>query len=90
MHDRYYEPEDDDDSEELSERIWDLVNKDPKFDPTDLGNLSEAIGQDNKNVELQQFIRDCVEQKDWAALGLKLYMTSYEYMEEAAEWRLTK
>jgi len=89
MHDRYYEPEDDNSGEELQERIWELVNKDQEFDPSDLGNLSEAIGQDCNNVELQAFIRDCVEQKDWAKLGLKLYSVSYEYMEQAAEYRLT-
>jgi len=86
----YYEAPYDDQADSLEEQIYDLVKNDADFDPTDIGNLSEAIGQDNKNVELQEFIRDCVEKRNWEALGRKLYMVSYEYQEAAAEYHLTK
>ena len=89
-HDAYYEPEDDYEVDQLQEEIYNLVAKDPKYDPADLSNLSEAIGQDCNNQELQQFIKDCVVAKDWAKLGLKLYQTSWDYQETCAEWHLTK
>jgi hypothetical protein len=88
----YYEAPYDDQAEQdqLNEQAYDLVKNDPKYDPTDLGNLAEAIGQDIHDKNLQDFIRDCVEKKDWAALGRKLYLHSWEYMEQVAEFRLTK
>ena len=88
MHDRYYEPEDDNDAEEFAERIWDMLHNDPEFDPSDMMNMGEAISQESTKEDTQQFIRDCVAAKDWAKLGLKLYTLSYEYQESIAEYRL--
>lgn len=86
----YYEApyDDQEDAERIAEEAYWMVKNDPRYDPTDLNKLSEAIGQDCDNVELQQFIRDCVEAKDWAKLGLKLYTTSFEYWESAAQHHL--
>ena len=89
-HDAYYEPDDDYDSEELQERIYDAVSKDPDYDPANMMNMSEAIGQESDNESVQQFIKDCVAAKDWAKLGLKLYQLSWEYQESIVEYRLTK
>jgi hypothetical protein len=88
MHDRYYEPEDDNDAERIAEEAYDMVMHDPDYDPSDLSKFSEAIGQDCDDVELQQFVRDCIEAKDWAKLGLKLYTHSFEYWEDAAKHHL--
>jgi hypothetical protein len=87
----YYEAPYDDqaEQEELDERIYDLIKNDPDFDPTALGNFAEAIGQDVDDVDLQEFIRDCVEKKDWEKLGRKLYHHSWAYMEKVAEIHLT-
>ena len=86
----YYEApyDDQEDAERIAEEAYWMVKNDPNYDPTDLSKLGEAIGQDCNNVELQQFIRDCVEQKDWAKLGLKLYTVSFEYWESAAQHHL--
>jgi hypothetical protein len=87
----YYEAPYDDqaEQEQLDERLYDAVKNDPEFDPTDLGNFAESIGQDVDDANLQEFIRDCVEKKDWEALGRKLYYHSWAYMEKVAEIRLT-
>lgn len=87
----YYEAPYDDQAEhdELEEQIFEYMKRDEQFDPTELGNFAEAIGQDTNNKDLQAFIRDCVDAKDWEKLGRKLYMVSYEYMEKCAEIHLT-
>ena len=90
MHDRYYEPEDDDYHDQLEEEIYDLVKNDPKYDPADMSNMGEAIAQESTKQDIQDFIRDCVEQKDWAKLGLKLYQVSWDYQESMAEFMITK
>lgn len=88
----YYEAPYDDQAEhdQLDEQIYELVKSDPDYDPTDMSNMGEAIAQESTNAELQQFIRDCVDQKDWAKLGLKLYQVSWDYQESSAEHHLTK
>jgi hypothetical protein len=53
-------------------------------------NMSEAIGQESDNEAVHQFIKDCVQAKDWAKLGLKLYQLSWDYQESIVEYRLTK
>ena len=88
--DSYYEPEDDNSLDALQEQIYDLVNKDPDFNPANLSKMGEAIQQGYQDQELQDFIQDCVDKKDWAKLGLKLYMTSWDYQETCAEWHLTQ
>lgn len=86
----YYEAPWDDqaDAERIAEEAYWLVKNDPRYDPTNLSKLGEAIGQDCSDVEFQEFIRDCVEQKDWAKLGLKIYTKSFEYWESAAKFNL--
>jgi hypothetical protein len=86
----YYEApyDDQEDLEHLQAEIDDLLKYDPDYDCTDLSNLSEAIAQANDDV--QKTVRDYIEQKDWAKLGLKLYTISLEYQEASAEYHLTK
>jgi hypothetical protein len=88
----YYEAPYDDQAEhdQLDEQVYDLVKNDPDYDPTNMSKMGEAIAQESTNLELQQFIRDCVEQKDWAKLGLKLYQVSWDYQESIAEFIITK
>jgi hypothetical protein len=86
----YYEPADDGYLIDLEERIYDAVKKDPEYDPSDLFKWGEALQQSCDNAELQSFLRDCIEQKDWEKLGRKLYYLSFEYQESIAEYYLTK
>jgi len=66
----------------IEERVPELMaTKD--YDPADVSHMSEAISEASKDD--QEIIRDYIEQKDWAKLGQKLYVMSYEYMEKYAE-----
>lgn len=86
----YYEApyDDQEELEHLQAEIDDLLKYDPDYDCTELSNFGEAISQCGD--ETQQTIRDYIEQKDWAKLGLKLYTISLEYQEASAEYHLTK
>jgi hypothetical protein len=53
------------------------------FDPADVSHMAEAISQALEDD--QAIIRDYIEQKDWAKLGMKLFYMSYDYMERFAE-----
>jgi hypothetical protein len=52
------------------------------YDPSDVSHMAEAISEASKDD--QDIIRDYIEQKDWAKLGQKLYVMSYDYMESYA------
>lgn len=80
----YYEPDYDEVAagERLQETINYMLKTDADFDVTDSYNLGEAI-QECSDAD-QQAIRDYVQQKDWAKLGLKLYTISLEYQERMA------
>jgi hypothetical protein len=82
MHDRYYEPEDDD-SDLLDERIADLLNTD--YDPTEYANFAESISEANESD--RQAVEDIIKQStiDYEALGRKLFCMAYDYMEKFAE-----
>jgi hypothetical protein len=82
MHDRYYEPEDDNSGDFIDQRVSELL-KTKEYDPALLHHLSEAISEASDAD--QEIIKDYVEQKDWHKLGLKLYYISAEYMEKYAE-----
>jgi hypothetical protein len=58
-----------------------MTSKD--YDPADVSHMAEAISEASEDD--QATIRDYIEQKDWAKLGLKLYVMSYDYMEKFAE-----
>ena len=66
----------------IEERVASLMHEDD-FDPASVAHLSEAISEASEDD--QQIIRDYIEQKDWAKLGLKLYTMSYDYMEKFAQ-----
>jgi hypothetical protein len=66
----------------IEERVPELMaTKD--YDPSDVSHMAEAISEASKDD--QDIIRDYIEQKDWAKLGQKLYVMSYDYMEKFAE-----
>jgi len=82
MHDRYYEPEDDD-SDLLAERISELMKD--EYSPNQYNHFAEAITEatkaDCESVEtiLQQH------PINYEALGRKLFGMAYDYMEKLAE-----
>jgi len=85
----YYEApyDDQEDLEHLQAEIDELLKYDPDFDCTHTVHFGEAIQQTGDDD--QKIIRDYIEQKDWAKLGLKLYTISLEYQEAMAEIHLT-
>lgn len=82
LHDRYYEPEDDDCGDFIDERTAELLNT-KDYDPSLVHHLAEAISE--ANSEDQITIKDFIDQGNWEALGRKLYYISHEYMEKFAE-----
>lgn len=86
----YYEAPYDDQAEhdELQEQIYEYMRPGENFDPSATHNLAEAIAQSSDNDK--EIIADFINRKEWDKLGAKLYYMSYEYMEKAAEYHLTK
>jgi len=90
MHDRYYEPEDDD-SDLLQDRIADLLNSD-----YDIRNnfslfaegISECSEADKESIIT--ILQGNVNTIDFAALGRKLWAVSFAYAESIAENHATE
>jgi len=55
----------------IEERVPELM-KTEEYDPSDVSHMGEAISEASKDD--QDIIRDYIEQKDWAKLGLKLFV----------------
>ena len=66
---------------EIEERIEELMTS-KEFDPTSTSHISDAIAE--ASPADQETIRDYIEQRDWAKLGQKLYIMTYNYMENFA------
>jgi hypothetical protein len=66
----------------IEERVPELMQT-KDYDPADVSHMAEAISEASKDD--QDIIRDYIEQRDWAKLGQKLYVMSYDYMEKYAE-----
>jgi hypothetical protein len=86
----YYEAPYDDQAEheQMQEEIDYMLKNDPDYDFTNTVRFGEAIQQ--ADDQDQAIIRDYIEQKDWAKLGLKLYSISLTYQERMAEFMITK
>ena len=86
----YYEAPYDDQAEheQMKEEIDYMLKNDPDYDFTNTVRFGEAIQQ--ADDQDQAIIRDYIEQKDWAKLGLKLYSISLTYQERMAEFMITK
>ena len=81
MHDRYYEPEDDD-SDLLADRITELMKSD--YDPTEYAHFAEGVSEAKESD--RQAVESILQQPiiDYEALGRKLFCMTYEYMEDYA------
>ena len=71
-----------DEQEAIEQRTNELMTS-KDYDPADICHMAEAISEASKDD--QDIIRDYIEQKDWAKLGQKLYVMSYDYMEHFAQ-----
>jgi len=90
MHDRYYEPEDDD-SDLLQDRIADLLNSD--YDITKNFSLfAEGISEcsESDKESILTILDGNVNTIDFAALGRKLWAVSFAYAESIAENHATE
>jgi hypothetical protein len=66
----------------IENRVPELMRTED-YDPALVHHLAEAISEASKDD--QEIIKDYIEQSDWAKLGQKLYVMSYNYMEHFAE-----
>jgi hypothetical protein len=82
MHDRYYEPEDDD-SDLLNERISELMKD--EYSPNQYDHFAEAISEASKSD--REAVEIILQQHpiNYEALGRKLFGMAYDYMEKFAE-----
>ena len=86
-HDAYYEPEDDYmDSDELQAEVADLMKD--KYNPCKWDNFNDAFAA-TQNKDDIAFIEQALENRDFEALGRKLWNMSYEYWEDFATKKVT-
>ena len=86
MHDRWYEPEDNDDSDLLQDRIADLLNSDYNI-TTNFSLFAEGISEcsESDKESILTILDGNVNTIDFAALGRKLWAVSFSYAESIAE-----
>ena len=76
---RYYEPEDNDDSDRIDDRVAELIKD--EYNPTQYSNFAEGISEANeKDREAVELILQ-QSKIDYEALGRKLFCMAYDYME---------
>ena len=83
--DRYYEPTDDDSGDLIADRVSDLMQSD--YDPTNYNNFAEAISEakDADRLLIEEMLKKHITERDYEALGKKLFYLAYERMELFAE-----
>ena len=83
--DRYYEPEDDDSGDLIADRVSDLMQSD--YNPTDYNNFAECISEAKEadRLIIEEMLKKHITERDYAALGKKLFYMAYERMELFAE-----
>ncbi len=88
-HDAYYEPADgyDDDGARFNSAVANLLRTEKDLDSSSQANFSDAIGS-LTDAEWAS-VKDFIDQKDWAKLGLKLQTIVYKYVEDMAIERVT-
>ena len=81
MHDRYYQPEDDD-SDLIDDRVSELMKD--EYNPNKYKNFAEAISEAKESD--REAVEDILQQVDidYAALGRKLFAMAYDFMEHYA------
>ena len=86
-HDAYYEPEDDYmDSDELQAEVAELMKD--EYNPCTWSNFTDAFAA-TQNKDDIEFLEQALKNRDFEALGRKLWNMSYEYMESFATGKIT-
>jgi len=87
--DSYYEaPYDDQEEHEQFEADIESMMEDEDYSPSNPVNISEALAQ--ATDEDKAIIQDYIQQKEWAKLGQKISVMSYDYWYGICEFILTK
>ena len=83
--DRYYEPEDDDSGDLIADRVSDLLQSD--YDPTNYDTFAECIAEAKEadRLIIEEMLKKHITERDYEALGKKLFYMAYERMELFAE-----
>jgi hypothetical protein len=83
--DRYYEPEDDDSGDLIADRVSDLMQSD--YDPTNYDTFAECIAEAKEadRLLIEEMLKKHISERDYEALGKKLFYMAYERMELFAE-----
>jgi hypothetical protein len=83
--DRYYEPEDDDSGDLIADRVSDLMQSD--YDPTNYDTFAECIAEAKEadRLIIEEMLKKHISERDYEALGKKLFYMAYERMELFAE-----
>jgi len=83
--DRYYEPEDDDSGDLIADRVSDLLQSD--YDPTNYDTFAECIAEAKEadRLIIEEMLKKHITERDYEALGKKLFYLAYERMELFAE-----
>jgi hypothetical protein len=83
--DRYYEPEDDDSGDLIADRVADLLQSD--YDPTNYDTFSECIAEAKEadRLIIEEMLKKHITERDYEALGKKLFYMAYERMELFAQ-----
>lgn len=86
MHDRYYEPEDNNDEDLLTDRICELLNS--RYDITqDFALFAEGISECSEadRESILTILQGNIHTIDFAQLGRKLWDVAFTYSESLAE-----
>jgi hypothetical protein len=83
--DHFYELEDDNSGDLISDRITDLMQS--KYDPNEYDNFAEAISEatDADRQSIEDMLKKHITERDYAAIGKKLCSMAYIRMERYAE-----
>jgi len=78
MHDRYYEPEDGEDFEELEHQAWKMVQKGGQYDFMTTQAISEMMGE--LDVDQANSLQAMIDTGDFEKIGRKIVCMAEEYM----------
>jgi hypothetical protein len=83
--DRFYEPEDDDSGDLIADRVSDLMQSD--YNPTNYDTFAECISEAKEadRLLIEEMLKKHISERDYEALGKKLFYMAYERMERFAE-----
>ena len=77
--DAYYEPDDyDDRTDEIEERIWQLMKPGAQYDPKDAGRIQEALAEMSANDA--ESLQIALDTGNFEIIGRKIMSMTVDYM----------